>query len=217
MGGGGKDQAGHRPIVSVWRKRAKPSALLARATGDGQDFGSRRTKPEIFPLTPLTLFIKVSDMDSNWASDTSPIRTFMERPPLPPSPRAHDDFVRPVGTTAPASVGGPDRQARRLIGYWMAVSVAPLVGCFLVARGQALKDANRLVAPTRRVAQGLLPPLTAGFCHQPGDSAARQFARRHRAERRDFARVVAMLWLPLGWVILYGCAINAAAFFMPGA
>jgi hypothetical protein len=27
--------------------------------------------------------------------------------------------------------------------------------------------------------------------------------------------VLAMLWLPLSWVVLYGCAFHAAGFFMP--
>ena len=29
------------------------------------------------------------------------------------------------------------------------------------------------------------------------------------------ASVLSMLWLPAGWVVLYGCAIHAAGFFMP--
>src|SRR6267154_136506 len=31
----------------------------------------------------------------------------------------------------------------------------------------------------------------------------------------DLVNVLAMLWLPLSWVILYGCAFHAAGFFMP--
>jgi hypothetical protein len=30
-----------------------------------------------------------------------------------------------------------------------------------------------------------------------------------------FGKVAGMLWLPLSWVVLYGCAFHAAGFFMP--
>jgi hypothetical protein len=30
-----------------------------------------------------------------------------------------------------------------------------------------------------------------------------------------FGNISGMLWLPLSWVILYGCAFHAAGFFMP--
>lgn len=108
-----------------------------------------------------------------------------------------------------------DRPAA-FIGYWMAVSVAPLVGCFLVARAQAMKDAEPFWSPpTRRVAQGLLAPLTAGFAISLVILLRVNSLEALEPNGRNFARVIAMLWLPLGWVILYGCAINAAAFFMP--
>ena len=35
------------------------------------------------------------------------------------------------------------------------------------------------------------------------------------AALQDLGRVISMLWLPLGWVILYGCALHAAGFYMP--
>ena len=33
--------------------------------------------------------------------------------------------------------------------------------------------------------------------------------------QRDLAQVIGLAWLPLGWIVLYGCAIHAAGFFMP--
>jgi hypothetical protein len=30
----------------------------------------------------------------------------------------------------------------------------------------------------------------------------------------EVIHVLAMLWLPLGWVVLYGCALHAAGFFL---
>jgi hypothetical protein len=32
---------------------------------------------------------------------------------------------------------------------------------------------------------------------------------------QNLGRVISMLWLPLSWVVLYGCALHAAGFFMP--
>jgi hypothetical protein len=34
-------------------------------------------------------------------------------------------------------------------------------------------------------------------------------------EPPNLDRVIGMIWLPLGWVVLYGCAIHAAGFFLP--
>jgi hypothetical protein len=34
-------------------------------------------------------------------------------------------------------------------------------------------------------------------------------------ELQNLDRTISMLWLPLGWVVLYGCALHAAGFFMP--
>src|SRR5439155_24408774 len=31
----------------------------------------------------------------------------------------------------------------------------------------------------------------------------------------EVANVLSMVWLPQGWIVLYGCAMNAAGFFVP--
>jgi hypothetical protein len=87
--------------------------------------------------------------------------------------------------------------------FWMTVGCLGLGGAFLVIRRQALKDHEPFWSPpTRRVAQALLPPLFVGL----------------------FAGVLAvwpswrdplqMWWLPGVWMVLYGCAMHAAGFFM---
>ena len=78
-----------------------------------------------------------------------------------------------------------------------------VAGAFLIARRQALKDNEPFWSPpTRRVAQALLPPLTAGM------SVVLIFTLA--GFERGFVRVLAFLW-----AIFYGCALHAAGFFMP--
>jgi hypothetical protein len=88
-------------------------------------------------------------------------------------------------------------------GYWAAVGVLALGGSFVLVRRQALKEAEPFWSPpTRRVAQALVPALFAGsvsvllalLC--PG---------------WDFLQPWA---LPALWILLYGCALSAAGFFM---
>lgn len=99
---------------------------------------------------------------------------------------------------------------RAFIGYWLGVGAVALIGAFVLARRQALRAAESFWSPpTRRVAQALTPPLAAGLltgvvlCYHLGSFDPQT------------ASLLGMLWLPLGWTILYGCAIHAAGFFMP--
>jgi hypothetical protein len=59
------------------------------------------------------------------------------------------------------------------------------------------------------VTQAVLPAFGAGFA-----LAAIAWSIAPSAPN-NLGPVLAMLWLPLGWVILYGCAFHAAGFFMP--
>ena len=87
--------------------------------------------------------------------------------------------------------------------YWMAISVVAILGALLLVRRQALKDSELFWSlPTRRVAQALLPPLFAGL-------AAGLFF--------FFAELKSPFpaWtLAAAWMILYGCALHSAGFFM---
>jgi hypothetical protein len=92
---------------------------------------------------------------------------------------------------------------RKFVLFWTLVAVTTLLGTFFLARRQALKDAEPFWSPpAQRVTQAFLPPLFAGFvvslaalALRPGQSAT--------------------LVLVELWVMLYGCALHAAGFFMP--
>src|SRR5437660_8056531 len=79
------------------------------------------------------------------------------------------------------------------------VGAVALGGTLLLVRRQALRAGEALwSAPTRRVGQALLPSLFLG------------------------AIAGVLVWLQGGadllpgvWVVLYGCALHAAGFFMP--
>ncbi|MGA2660442.1 MAG: hypothetical protein ABSH34_23325 [Verrucomicrobiota bacterium] len=152
-------------------------------------------------------------MEPDWAAEhLQVIRTLMERSAVYRRALAPVMTANGVlGTLAAAAgltarVEGP----RAFIGYWMAVALAGVAGSFLLARRQALKDAEPFWSPpTRRVAQALLPPLFFGFVLGlllglgqgiPGGAPG---------------AALCLFWLPLVWIALYGCCLHAAGSFMP--
>src|SRR4051812_28606308 len=88
--------------------------------------------------------------------------------------------------------------------YWMGVSFVGLLGAFLIARRQALKDREPFWSPpTKRVTQALMPSLFVGAVI----GIIFTFA---------LGSAVSFAWaLPVTWILLYGCAVHAAGFFMP--
>jgi hypothetical protein len=152
-------------------------------------------------------------MQSDWAAENlQAIRTLMERAAVYRRALAPIMFLTGTVGLVAAGVGalmGID-SPQGFVGYWLLVSVVPLTGSFLLVRRQALQAAEPFWSPpARRVGQALLPPLTSGFVislvlltHLEGSEPA-------------IAQVVGLVWLPLGWVILYGAALHAAGFFMP--
>jgi hypothetical protein len=152
-------------------------------------------------------------MESNWAAEhLQVIRTLMERAALYRRALAPIMILNGVVGLAAAGlgwglgVGSPPG----FVLYWAAVSVIALTGSFLLVRRQALKESEPFWSPpTRRVTQAMLPALTAGLM-----IGALVLARAGLAP--DTGRgLVRVLWLPLIWVVLYGCAFHAAGFFMP--
>lgn len=145
-------------------------------------------------------------MESNWAAEhLQVIRTLMERSAL--YRRALAPIMLYTGALGVAGgalgVALHIDSARGFVGFWAAVGVLALVGSFLLVRRQALKAAEPFWSPpTRRVAQGLLPPLIAG-------SVAGLLALI--CPEWDFLSPAA---LPAFWILLYGCALSAAGFFM---
>ena len=144
-------------------------------------------------------------MSSEWAAENlQVIRTLMERSAI------YRRALAPImlllgalGVTA-AAIAHVYQVAdeRNFTRYWLAVSILGAGLAFLMVRRQAFREAEAFWSPpTRRVAQAALPAIFVGL--------------------------VATIWgmeidsqLPVGylppiWMALYGCALNAAGFFMP--
>jgi len=120
-------------------------------------------------------------------------------------------FAGGLGTGA-AAVGWFARieSPRAFVGFWLAVAVLTIAGCFLLLRREALRDAEPLWSPpTRRVLQALLPALAAGLV----SSAIALFKVGTAGE--GTANLVGLFFLPVGWIVFYGCAVHSAGFFMP--
>lgn len=145
-------------------------------------------------------------MESNWAAEhLQVIRTLMERSALYRRALAPImTFNGSLGVAAGvlgwiAKIQAP----QAFIGYWAGVGVLALAGSFLLVRRQALKEAEPFWSPpTRRVAQALLPALFVG-------SVAGLLALI--CPTWDFLGTSS---LPTFWIVIYGCALTAAGFFM---
>lgn len=152
-------------------------------------------------------------MESNWATEhLQVIRTLMERSAVYRRALAPIMMFNGALGSAAAVVGWALRidVPRHFILFWAGVGVLAVAGSFLLVRRQALKESEPFWSPpTRRITQALLPPLVAGFI-----VSAVLWAHVASAPE-DLGHVLGMLWLPLSWVVLYGCAFHAAGFFMP--
>ena len=152
-------------------------------------------------------------MEPNWAAEhLQVIRTLMERSALYRRALAPIMILNGVvGLTAAAlgwglSIGSP----RAFILFWAGVSAVALTGSFLLARRQALKESEPFWSPpTRRITQAFLPPLAAGLMI----GTVAWF--RAGSAPENLSDLSGVIWLPLLWVVLYGCAFHAAGFFMP--
>ncbi len=166
-------------------------------------------------LTNSTLQCKVYAMDSTRAAEhLQVIRTLMERSAV------YRRALAPVMIFAGslgllAGVLGwrlSILQPRAFVTYWYSVAAAGAIGAFLMVRRQAWQQAEPFWSPpTRRVAQAILPPLTAGFLL--GVMAVAATKGTLMAAHADSARFI-VLALPLAWIVLYGCALHASGFFM---
>jgi hypothetical protein len=146
-------------------------------------------------------------MDSKWASDhLQTIRTLMERSAL--YRRALAPVMLSAGLIGIAAAVVPFfttiHSNRAFALFWAAVAMVAVATTFLLVRRQALRDQEPFWSPpTRRVTEALLPPLLAG-----GVVAVLLVAYDHLLRPAAWYTAVA-------WVILYGCALNAAGFFTP--
>jgi hypothetical protein len=85
--------------------------------------------------------------------------------------------------------------------YWAATAAVATIGAFFLVRRQALKDAEPFWSPpTRRVAQALFLPFSLAlfvsvFLAEPDGREAEYY-------------------LIVLWLMLYGCALHSAGFFI---
>jgi hypothetical protein len=145
-------------------------------------------------------------MESNWAAEhLQVIRTLMERSAVYRRALAPIMIYNGVLGVAGGLAGWALRieSPQAFIGYWAGVGVTALAGSFVLVRRQALKESEPFWSPpTRRIAQALLPALFVG-------SVAGLLALV--CPTWDFLPPLA---LPPFWILLYGCSLTAAGFFM---
>lgn len=145
-------------------------------------------------------------MNPNWAEENlQTIRTLMERSAV--YRRALAPIMLLTGILGiAAAVVGLSFQLKSFSGFlilWFSTAIVAVVGAFLIARRQSLKDKEPFWSPpTRRVAQALLPPLLAGMFF------GSFLAFLH-------ASFEAAIFVTLVWILFYGFALHAAGFFMP--
>jgi len=87
--------------------------------------------------------------------------------------------------------------------YWMSVGVLAMLASLLLVRRQALKEAEEFWSlPTRRVIRAVLPAFLGGFLA----GALYAISPQPLSETP---------WLlVITWLVLYGCGMHAAGFFM---
>jgi hypothetical protein len=148
-------------------------------------------------------------MEPNWAEENlQTIRTLMERSAVYRRALAPIMlFAGVLGILAAATGLLFHLDSTRAFGVlWLGTAVFVIVGAFLIARRQALKDSEKFWSPpTRRIAQALLPPLTAGTC-----VGLVIVGVADRGLGSGFN-----LLLTLVWLLFYGCALHSAGVFMP--
>lgn len=146
-------------------------------------------------------------MDPDWASQRLlEIRTLMERSAI--YRRALAPIMLYLGILGLAgSVAGALLQFYTPVSfglYWVVLSGLGILGAYFLARRQSMKDKEEFWSPpTKRVTQALLPPLLVG-------AVLGVMMILAEPDEKIFSWAV-----PVTWMLLYGCAVHAAGFFMP--
>ena len=152
-------------------------------------------------------------METNWAVEhLQVIRTLMERSAVYRRALAPVMVLTGAIGILAALVGWLARleTPRAFVVYWLLVSLASVLGALLLVRRQAFREGEPFWSPpTRRVTQASLPPLAAGFI------LSMILLRQMGAGAQNFLAQTEMARLPALWIVLYGCALHAAGFFMP--
>jgi len=149
-------------------------------------------------------------MSDHWASENlQAIRTLMERAAVYRRALAPVMIVTGVIGSSAAFAGWKMDLAAPAVFliYWLGVAVVTVGAGMVLIRRQALQQSEPFWSPpTRRVAQAMLPPLFAGLLI----GVIAVLSSSGDAEPQHLRNVT----VPLIWVMLYGCAIHAAGFFM---
>jgi hypothetical protein len=170
-------------------------------------------------LDKWTLFCKAWGMETNWAVEhIQVIRTLMERAAL--YRRALAPVMLLAGSVGVLGAGAgwlaPIELPRSFALYWLVIGAATVAGVYVLIRAQALKDSEPFWSPpTRRVTQALLPALAAGLFLTVALCFGARSARLEGSMTIYATNLGVFVWLPALWIVLYGCAIHAAGFFMP--
>lgn len=158
-------------------------------------------------------------MKEQWAAENlQTIRTLMERAAVYRRALAPVMTVTGVIGMAAALAGWKAQinEPQAFVIYWLCVALITLAAGVVLIRRQALQQSEPFWSPpTRRVFQAMSPPLMAGLIL--GGIVA--FAASGSSELDTPTEgwpphYLSNICLPLIWVILYGCAVHAAGFFM---
>jgi hypothetical protein len=146
-------------------------------------------------------------MKTDWAAENLQIiRTLMERSAV--YRHALAPVMATIGLTGIAAAVLEAflklRTSRAFAVFWMGVGMVCVIEAFALIRWQALQEGEPFWSPpTRRVTQALSPAFFAGSV------AGLVFLRF------DTGSLMGAWLLVPGWMVLYGCALHAAGFFMP--
>ncbi len=158
-------------------------------------------------------------MDTNWAAEhLQVIRTLMERSALYRRALAPLMFLA-GGAGLLGAAGGwllPIELPRSFAVYWLGIAVVTLAFALVLVRRQALKESEPFWSPpARRVSQAFFPPMLAGLLITVAFLLGAGRARLAESMTFYAANLLAFVWLPALWLVLYGCGLRAAGFFLP--
>jgi hypothetical protein len=145
-------------------------------------------------------------MNNVWATEQlQTIRTLMERTALYRRAMAPVSIISGVAGVTAGFIGWHWRitATTQFCLFWASVALVAGLASLLLIRRQAFKDAEPFWSPpTRRVAQAISLPVILGAVF------ALMTATMSKEETDPQALVIV-------WLILYGCGLHAAGFFMP--
>lgn len=146
-------------------------------------------------------------MDSEWASQRlEQIRLLMDRSASYRRALAPTTLATGAIGIAASGIGWQSEinSPGAFVLFWICVALVTLGIALSIIRRQALQSVERFWSvPTRRIAEAMVPPFTIGL-------AISLIPLSLDAFPAELA-----WWLPSIWMMLYGCGLCSAGFFMP--